>query len=84
VIALPADDSPDASPVAGPAADGGTEEGTSDRAASTDVEDSTVDGAIHFHFPIDIHVVGGNDDELADQVVERVFEELRRELERRA
>jgi hypothetical protein len=42
------------------------------------------DDAIHFHFPIDIQVVGGADDDLIDQVVERVFDELRRELERRA
>jgi hypothetical protein len=40
-------------------------------------------GGIHFHFPIDIRLVGGSDDDLVDQVVERVFDELRRELERR-
>jgi hypothetical protein len=39
---------------------------------------------IHFHFPIDIRVVGGDDDALADRVVDRVFAELLRELERRA
>jgi hypothetical protein len=41
-------------------------------------------GGIHFHFPIDIRLVGGSDDDLVDQVVERIFDELRRELERRA
>lgn len=40
-------------------------------------------GGIHFHFPIDIRLAGGAGDDLVDQVVERVFDELRRELERR-
>lgn len=42
------------------------------------------DGVIHFHFPIDIQVVGGVDSGVVDAVVARVFDELRRELERSA
>jgi hypothetical protein len=41
-------------------------------------------GTIHFHFPIDIQVVGGVDSDVVDAVVARVFDELRRELERSA
>ena len=42
------------------------------------------DGTIHFHFPIDVQIVGGVDGDVVDTVVARVFDELRRELERSA
>jgi hypothetical protein len=50
----------------------------------TDASGDQGDDAIHFHFPIDIQVIGRADDDLIDQVVGRVFDELRSELERRA
>jgi hypothetical protein len=69
VTALPSEDEPERS--AGPPGD--------------DAQDHLdEDDAIHFHFPIDIQLVGGSDGELVDQVVTRVFDELRRELERQA
>ena len=40
-------------------------------------------GDLHFWFPVEIEVVGHADDALADTIVERVFDELRRELESR-
>lgn len=41
------------------------------------------DTTIHLHFPIDVQIVGGAGDDIVDQVVAQVFDELRRELERR-
>ncbi len=35
---------------------------------------------VHYWFPVEIEVVGAADPELADALVARVFEELRREL----
>ncbi len=35
---------------------------------------------VHYWFPVEIEVVGAADPELADAIVARVFEELRREL----
>lgn len=59
--------------------------GQVDREAPNPTDDQGDDQTegIHFHFPIDIRLVSGSDDDLVDQVVERVFDELRRELERR-
>ncbi|GAB3918268.1 hypothetical protein GCM10011575_34860 [Microlunatus endophyticus] len=60
--------------------------GRAEREAGNQGEDQAGEqvGGIHFHFPIDIRLVDGSDGDLVDQVVERVFDELRRELERRA
>lgn len=69
MTALPAEDEPDRS-AGSPSHDAG--------------DPGDPDGAIHFHFPIDIQLVGGSDGDLVDQVVTRVFDELRRELERQA
>lgn len=37
-------------------------------------------GEVHYWFPVEIEVVGGVDPELADAIVDRVFDELQREL----
>lgn len=75
----------------------GTPDGISDTDTGTGTGDSAPatpaagydgarddDCAIHFHFPIDIQVIGGVDSGVVDAVVARVFDELRRELERSA
>ncbi|HEY9291851.1 MAG TPA: hypothetical protein VIP98_11275 [Microlunatus sp.] len=74
--ALPDEDEPGRSVGAGSTDDGRSGTGLDE------VEDR--DGSVHFHFPIDIRLVAGADDDLVDRVVTRVFDELRRELERRA